>query len=147
MYGSCTLVHDRVHRTRPYIGRAHDIVRAVYCTRSCTRAMYIHGQCTRPSIRSCTHVHGRLTVVYMARIQPCILSCLILTAVYTVRVLGLYTAVYTACTWPSTRSCARLHGPYTKPTEFWTFSQTVVITSVNKTKHHFAFTGSLLNME
>ena len=43
-----------------------------------------------------------------------------------------------------------MHDPYTQPIEFATFSQTVVITSLNKAKHHSGChrnSGSVLNVE
>jgi len=112
-----------------YTGHVH--TRPVY-----TAVYTVVYTCTRPSTG---RIHGPYTAVYTVVCTAVYSIRGRVTAVYTGRVLCLYTAVYTACTWPSTRSCTRLHGPYTKPTEFWTFSQTVVITSVNKTKHHFAF--------
>jgi len=71
--------------------------------------MAMYGPCTWP----CS-VHG-VTAVYMARTRPW------------TRLTAMYTVVYT----------------YTRPVyetyiEFATFSQTVVITSANKAKHHIA---------
>ena len=68
---------------------------------------------------------------------PCTWQCTgRATAVFTGRSAGC-TSMYGSCTRPWTRT-ACVHGPYTKPIEFATFSQTFVITSVNKTKLYFA---------
>ena len=76
---------------------------------------------------ACVHsrVHDRVDGRVLRRVHGGV------TAVYTVgRVHGPYTTVNTACT----RPCTRIYGLYTKPIEFATFSQTLVITSVNKAK-------------
>jgi len=81
---SCTRhAHGRVHGpTRPVRGRVHGLFTAVYRTdtRPCTRLVYtaMYTPCTRPK-----------TAVHTARIQSCS------RAVYTGRVHGRYTAMYT----------------------------------------------------
>jgi len=77
-----------------------------------------HGPCTQPCTRPYTAVYG-----------PCTSSLHD----------GVHGRQGTARTPPWTRSCTRIHGLYTKPIEFATFSQLkLVIASVNKAKHHTA---------
>ena len=140
------VAHGRVHGRAPIHGRVHGHIygqgheyirtRPVY-TAVCTVAR------TRLYIRAVSvAVYGtavyRHTTVYtgsvLGRVQGRVHGNVhgLYTAVYRAR------AVYIACIRPCTRSCRRIHGPYTKPIEFATFSQTVVITSVNKAEHHIA---------
>ena len=80
--------------------------------------------------RAHSRVHDRVD----GRVQAVYLAVYAYTARVHSGVTAMYTAMNTACTWP----CTRIHSPYTKPIEFATFSQTLVITPVNKAKHHIA---------
>ena len=138
VYTACTRpVHGRGH------GRVHGRVQAVYkfpCTRPCSRhehglvttAVYTARKwlCTRPDTAmytACTLPWTRpmYTALYKAVYGPCTGRVLGRVHGCVTAVCGSYTAVNTACT------C-------TKPIEFVTLSQTLVITSANKAKQHIA---------
>jgi len=94
--------------------------------------------CTRPCTRSCTRLCSW-------PVRLCTQTIYTYTAVFAAVYTPMYTAVYTARTRPCTRSCTCIRGQYTKRIEFATFSQTVVITSVNEAKHYILLvTESLL---
>jgi len=135
--------HGRIDgRVHGYTGRVHGPYTAIDTarTRPCTSVHGrghgpctwpytppVHGPCTRPCLRP---VHGRGTSG-TRRVHSLVHGPVYMGCVHG-RVHGLYTALYTIV------YTAHMHGRvhvYTART----FSQTVVITPVNKTKHHFAF--------
>ena len=99
-------------------------------------------------VRGCVHDRIHVYAGYMARVHAVhgrvhvyrTVYVAVYTAVFTACMFTARTrpAVYAACTQPCIGSCTRIHGPYSKRIECATFSQTVVVTPVNKAKHHIA---------
>jgi len=158
----CCVIHIKLFTvcTRPAVYTVHMYTAHVHArTRPCTRvyvAVYttvytaVYGPCTRVHGVYGGRVHDRIHVYagYMARVHAVhgrvhvyrTVYVAVYTAVFTACMFTARTrpAVYAACTQPFIRSCTRIHGPYSKRIECATFSQTVVVTPVNKAKHHIA---------